>query len=135
MTRPSPPRPALRALWILASIAPALPGCASTRLTPPILAALDCAALIPPSYRSPVAPTPLPRLDATAGDLWSALDGQTTQLDQANGRAADLVAIADGCQSRQQAVLQALTPAPWYQSLAHRLFGRKAAAGAPAAAP
>lgn len=71
--------------------------------------------MIPPSYRTPVAPTPLPPEDATAGDLWEAFDGQTTQLDQANGRSADLVAIADGCQARQAAVLKALLPKPWWK--------------------
>lgn len=76
-----------------------------------------------------MAGTPLPPPDATAGELWSALDGQTQRLDQANGRAGDLTAIADACQAHQQAVLQALAPTPWYQTLAHRLLGQQRAAG------
>lgn len=71
--------------------------------------------MIPPSYRQPVAPVPLPSEGATAGDLWSSLDGQTNRLDQANGRAGDLVAIADACQARQAAVVKALAPKPWWK--------------------
>lgn len=96
-------------------------GCAATRLTPPILAALDCAQVIPPSYRQPIAPAPLISPDATAGQALTALDDQTTRLDMANGRSADLVAIADGCQARQAAVLDALQPHPWWDGLAARL--------------
>lgn len=107
-------------LAILA-LAVALSGCISTRLSPPVLAALDCSQIIPPSFRTPIPGTPLPDTGATAGDLWKALDGQTTQLDQANGRISDLNAIADGCQARQQAVLAALDPPPWWQ----RLFAPK----------
>lgn len=66
--------------------------------------------------------TPRPPSDADAGDLATALDGQTTQLDRANGRSSDLIAIADTCQTRQQAVLEALNPPPWYE----RLFKPKA---------
>jgi hypothetical protein len=62
-----------------------------------------------------VAGTPLPPPDADASDLWQALDGQTTQLDVANGRASDLAALADACQARQQAVLTALDPPPWWK--------------------
>lgn len=111
----------LTRLAILA-LAVALSGCISTRLTAPVLAALDCSKVIPPSDRVTVPATPLSGLaGATAGDLWKALDGQTTQLDQANGRIADLNAIADGCQARQQAVLEALDPPSWWE----RLFATK----------
>jgi hypothetical protein len=57
-----------------------------------------------------VRPVPLPRLDATKGDLAAALDGQTGRLDQANGHTADVVQIVDACKRRQQAVLKALQP-------------------------
>lgn len=59
----------------------------------------------------------LPPLNATAGDLAMALDGEATALDQANGRTSDLIAIADTCQKHQQAVLTALAPKPWYSGL------------------
>jgi hypothetical protein len=95
-------------------------GCAGTRLTPPILAALDCASLIPPSYRQPVALAPLLPPDATVGQVLVALDGQTTRLDQANGRTADLIALADACQARQAAVLKSLDPPKWYERFSSR---------------
>lgn len=78
------------------------------------LAALDCASVIPQSYRSPVAATPLPSATAKAGDLWSALDGQTQRLDTANGRTADVIGMADTCQAHQAAVLKTLTKRPWW---------------------
>lgn len=49
------------------------------------------------------------------GTALIALDGQTTALDRANGRAADLLALADKCQVHQEAVLRALQPKPWWQ--------------------
>lgn len=81
-----------------------------------ILAALNCAAVIPPSYRQPVKPVPLLRVGALVGDVGSALDGQTAKLDQANGRTGDVIAMADSCQAHQQAVLAALKPKrPWWK--------------------
>jgi hypothetical protein len=84
------------------------------------LSALDCSALIPPSYRRPVAGTPLPPTDATAGDLWTALDGQTGRLDQANSRSADLISIAEACQARQAAVARQLAQKPWWRRFLRR---------------
>ena len=112
---PSPRRLALLRPLILASITLVLSGCASAPPTPMILAALDCSRVIPPSYRAPVAPVPLPDASADAGDLWDAFDGQTGKLDQANGRSADLVSMADACQAQQAKVLAALTPTPWWK--------------------
>lgn len=128
MSRPSLPRRGLALSSALISSLLLTPGCAGIRLSPPILAALDCSQAIPPSYRKPVPGTPLLRPDATVGELAGALDGQTTQLDQANGRAADLVAIADACQARQAAVVAALTPKPWWQPLADLLPKKRASA-------
>jgi hypothetical protein len=67
--------------------------------TPP--PAFSCAALIPDSDRKPEPPTALPIPDATAGDLWIALDGQTARLDIANGRTADVVSIMDRCEAQR----------------------------------
>ncbi len=39
------------------------------------------------------------RPEASAGDVVAALDGQTARLDMANGRVADLIAIAEACDS------------------------------------
>lgn len=112
---PSSQRRALGTLSILALSIASGPGCVTTHLSPPILAALDCASLIPPSYRQPVPSIPLPGKGLTVGELAVALDGQTARLDQANGRMADVVAIADTCQARQAAVLKELVPSkPWW---------------------
>ena len=112
---PSKPRLGRPLLWLLLSTTPAVSGCAATTPMPAILPALDCAAIIPPSYRKPVAPTPLPAADAVAGDLWSALDDQTSRLDQANGHTADVIAIADACQQHQAKVIASLAPHPWWR--------------------
>ena len=53
---------------------------------------------------------PVPRLDAGKGEIATALDGQTGRLDTANGHTTDVVAIADACHKRQEAVLKALQP-------------------------
>ncbi len=57
--------------------------------------------MIPAGARTPVAPTPLPPLEATAGALWIALDDQTARLDQANGRLADVLEIQQRCEAEQ----------------------------------
>lgn len=57
--------------------------------------------MIPVGDRTPVAPTPLPPLEATAGVLWIALDDQTARLDQANGRLADVLEIQQRCEAEQ----------------------------------
>ena len=116
----SPPLPGLGRLLMLGSMTSAVAGCVATAPIVTTLSALDCSALIPPSYRQPVAGTPLPPADADAGDLWTALDGQTSRLDEANGRAADLIAIAEACQARQAAVVRQLAPKPWWSGLARR---------------
>jgi hypothetical protein len=107
---PFSPRRALAFVSILALSAPAIAGCAVTPRTPIILAALTCGPLIPQSYRKPVPPADLPPPDATAGDVYAALDGQTAALDQANGRTADVIAIAEACDKRQAEVMEAVAP-------------------------
>jgi hypothetical protein len=79
------------------------------RATSPTPAAFSCAALIPDNDRQPVAPTPLPGADATAGALWIALDDQTARLDLANGRAADMLSITQRCEAERA---RALAPPP-----------------------
>lgn len=91
------------------------PGCVSTPPLVTTLAALDCASLIPNSYRKPVASVGLLRVGATVGDLATALDGQTARLDQANGRTQDVIDIAEACKARQAEVLKALQPKPWWK--------------------
>jgi hypothetical protein len=74
-----------------------------------IPSAFRCAALIPDTDRRPVAPTPLPSPEATAGALWIALDDQTARLDLANGRAADGLSILQRCEDERA---RAAAPAP-----------------------
>ena len=113
------PSPKLRGpalVSLLLSTTLGVAACAGIPSTHQIPVALDCESLIPPSYRKPVAPTPLPGLDATAGSIWSSLDDQTSRLDQSNGRTADLVAIAHACQVQQAKVTDAVLKRqrPWY---------------------
>jgi hypothetical protein len=86
---------------ILLSTTPVVVGCAHIGLTTPTPPAFSCAALVPAGDRSPVAPTPLPQAEATAGALWIALDDQTARLDQANGRLADVLEIQQRCEAEQ----------------------------------
>ncbi len=87
----------------------AVAACAHTPSINPIPIAFRCAALIPDSDRQPVAPTPLPSPEATAGALWIALDDQTARLDLANGRAADGLSILQRCEDERA---RAAAPAP-----------------------
>ncbi len=119
---PTSPRLALMRLLILALSLPPMAGCVATRLTPPILAALDCASLIPPSYRRPIPSAGLLDPTETAGGLVVRYDRQTANLDQANGRTGDVIALADACQARQAAILTTLNPPPWWR----RIHTRKA---------
>lgn len=98
---PSSLRPGPARALIALSMTPAVAGCVSSGLIGPIPPAFSCAALIPAGARTPIAPTPLPPLDATAGVLWIALDDQTARLDQANGRLADVLEIQQRCEAEQ----------------------------------
>jgi hypothetical protein len=69
-----------------------------------ILAAIDCRAVIPPSYHKPIHGVATLRPDATAGALGDALDGQTANLDRANGRTADVIEIVEACYARADRV-------------------------------
>lgn len=106
-----------KAVGIIQILCIALAGCSTTQLSPPIIAALDCTQGIPASYRAPVTGAQLPPANGDVADLAKFADAQTDKLDQANGRTSDLIAIADTCQKRQQAVLTALAPKPWYSGL------------------
>lgn len=98
---PSRRRPVLTRALILISTPLAGAGCAGTEFTTPIQPVFSCSALIPDSDRKPVAPTPLPPAETTAGALWIALDDQTARLDQANGRTADVLAITQQCEAER----------------------------------
>ena len=57
--------------------------------------------MVPDNDRKPVAPTPLPAAEASAGVLWIALDDQTARLDLANGRTADVLSITQRCEDER----------------------------------
>lgn len=109
-------RPAPMRLLLLLSIASAVSACAGTRplvMTPD---AFSCAALVPDSYRHPVKSTPLPSETASQGQLWTSLDDQTARLDQANGKTADVLSIADQCEAEKVKARAAVAPKrPWWK--------------------
>lgn len=72
-------------------------GCAGT---PSLIAAIDCSALIPASYRVPVADVPPPESNAI-GEWLIVADARSGRLDEANGRTQALIEISEGCQSEQ----------------------------------
>lgn len=82
---------------------------------PVMFSALQCAPLIPQSYRQPVPPAALLPPDATAGDALAALDGTTAALDTANGHTADVIAITEACDKRSAEVAASLKPKPWWR--------------------
>ncbi len=71
---------------------------------------------MPSSHRTPVPPVDLPSDTALAGDLWVALDGQTGQLDRANGHTADVLEIVTACEARDAQALKRLQP-PWWKRI------------------
>jgi hypothetical protein len=69
----------------------------------------SCASLLPEDWHKPVTGIPLPGLDATVGDLWVALDGQTGKLDVANDRTASSIGIVERCEARDAAAVKRAT--------------------------
>jgi hypothetical protein len=53
-------------------------------------------------------------MGATVGDWEKFGDAQTAQLDKANGRVADTLAIVEGCEKRDAATAARLA-APWWK--------------------
>lgn len=92
-------RTLLKPLALLATLACAL--CVGACHTVTVSGALNCAALIGPTLRADVSPADLPT-ENTVG-VWVAFgDAQTARLEDANGRRAAVVEIADGCQAEAQ---------------------------------
>jgi len=116
--KPSAPRRALTPVLILSSCAVLVSGCVATVPMPLMLSALQCAPLIPQSYRRPVQAPDLPPPDATAGDVLDMLDGTTAALDQANDRTGDVISIVETCDKRSNEVAQSFAPKkPWWKRL------------------
>ena len=67
-----------------------------------------------PSLRADVAPVDRPAETATAGDLWTAFDGQTRKLDTANTFKRAIVETVEGCEKRDAAAVVKATR-PWWK--------------------
>jgi hypothetical protein len=80
-----------------------LPACVGT---PPIVSTPNaCSTLIPDSWRAPVKGADLPEGNTVAD--WIAFgDAQTGQLDKANGRTVDALAIVGRCEERDKAAVK-----------------------------
>lgn len=105
------PRTRTKPLALLAMLACGLSVTACHTVT--VSGALNCAALIGPTLRADVPPADLPA-ENTVGDWVAFGDAQTAKLEDANGRRAAVVEVADRCQSEAER----LTRRPWW-----RVFG------------
>jgi len=65
--------------------------------------------LIPDAWREPVPGAPLPAGE-TVGDWIAFGDAQTAQLDKANGRTVDALAIVSRCEARDAKAVQRARP-------------------------
>ncbi len=106
------PRQVLASVLILASTTLGVGACASAR--PIVTAPSACSSLVAPSLKAPVAPVDLPAATATAGDLWTAFDGQTERLDRANAFKAAVVETVEACEQRDAKTVAKLN-ARWWQ--------------------
>lgn len=68
-----------------------------------------CSTLIPDSWRTPIPGADLPDGN-TVGDWVAFGDAQTAQLDKANGRTVDSLAIISRCEARDRAAVKAARP-------------------------
>lgn len=74
----------------------------------------SCSKLVPDDWRTPVPDAPLP-FDNTVGAHVRYGEAETAQLEKANGRTAGTIQIVERCESRDAAVVKALTPRPWWR--------------------
>jgi hypothetical protein len=105
---------ALASVSILASTMLVVAGCASGRHTLELPTA--CSSLVGPSLRGDVPPVEMPSVEAMAGEVWTALDGQTGRLDIANTNRRAVLEVIEGCESRDAATVERLN-APWWRRL------------------
>lgn len=84
----------------------AMPGLQACAGAPPIVATPGaCSTLLPDSWRAPIPGAPLPE-GGTVGEWIAFADAQTGQLDKANGRTADAIAIVGRCEARDAEALK-----------------------------
>lgn len=70
-----------------------------------------------PSLRADVAGVEIPPIEASAGEIWTALDGQTGRLDQANDSRRAVLEVIERCEARDR---EATSPRGlWARLLAH----------------
>jgi hypothetical protein len=98
---------ALACLFPMLFATPLLPGCAGGPLINATPGA--CSRLRPDNWRNPIAGAPLPTGN-TVGEWIAFGDAQTGQLDKANGRTADTIAIIERCEARDAEALRAARP-------------------------
>lgn len=103
---PNPRHPLRRGL-VAAGLILLLSGCAGTTI---IASPSDCSSLIPDAWRKPVPAAPLPAEKADPLDQLKEWIGfgvaQSGQLEIANGRAADTLAIIQRCEARDRAAVK-----------------------------
>lgn len=66
--------------------------------------------MIPDSWRDPIPGADLPKTGATVADWINFGDAQTGQLDKANGRTTDALAIIGRCEDRDKAAIKKAKP-------------------------
>ena len=76
----------------------------------------SCSKLIPDDWTAGVPGAPLPK-DNTLGQWVAFADGQTGQLDKANGRTKDSLAILRACEARDAEVVKQLTRRSLWQKM------------------
>jgi hypothetical protein len=85
----------------------AFPACVAA---PPILSTPGaCSTLVPEAWSTPVPGAPLPAGESV-GEWVAFGDAQTGQLDKANGRTADSLAVIRRCEERDRAALKRARP-------------------------
>lgn len=95
----------LRSIPLFAMLA-----CAACVGAPVIVATPSaCSSLLPDSWRTPIKGVPLPDGNVV-GDWIAAFDGQTGQLDKANGRTADAIGIVERCEARDRKAVSKSRP-------------------------
>lgn len=75
--------------------------CVGACQTTPLVAGIDCSALLGPTLRTGVESAPFPT-ENTVGEWVSFADQQTGRLIDANGRRAAVVEIIDACEGEQR---------------------------------
>ena len=110
-----PPRARPRlSILLSALLAAGLSACATQPVA--YLNASPCSQLVPESWAAGVSSAPLPAND-TVGEWVAFGDAQTAQLDKANGRTADALAIVAKWEARDRESAERLKPRPWWRRL------------------